>query len=354
MTRMPGRFLALALLLLSLGQVCTGKDVRIGVLGLFHPRQLIVTPARSEAFVLTINGERIVLEPGSSANAARITGATNSMRAEINGRTLQTGAIQAASRNGGAATILLTIPGKVSRRYRGTLSLVALHGEIVPVMTMDLETAVASAVLAESAPGTPEEALKAQAIVSRSYYVAGAGRHKNFDFCDLTHCQSLREPPAARSPAALASAATKGLVLSYENRPIAAMFTRSCGGKTLTPPQAGLPTNDYPYFAVVCDYCLRNPVRWARRISPEDAALLLNKGEAGRLAVDRRLGWNAVPSNNFKVRAAGGQILLQGKGQGHGIGLCQRGAGAMARSGATFREILARYFPNTSIVQLPQ
>jgi stage II sporulation protein D len=354
MIRMLGKFLALALLLLSLGPACAGKDVRIGVLGLFHPRQLIVTPARSEALVLAINGQRFVLEPGSPANAARITVTANAMRAEINGRTLQASAIQVTSRDGGMATLLLTMPGKVSRRYRGTLSLIARHGEIVPVVTMELDTAVASAVLAESAPGTPEEALKAQAIVSRSYYVAGAGRHKDFDFCDLTHCQFLREPPVAGSPAAGASAATKGLILSYEDRPVAAMFTRSCGGKTLTPAQAGMPSNGYPYFAVVCDYCLGNPVRWARRISPEDAALLLNKGEAGRLAVDRRLGWNAVPSNDFTARAASGQVLLQGKGQGHGIGLCQRGAAAMARNGATFREILTHYFPNTTIVQLPQ
>src|SRR6202790_919501 len=220
---------------------------------------------------------------------------------------------------------------------------------------MDLETAVASAVLAESAPGTPLEALKAQSIDTRSYYVGGAGRHENFDFCDLTHCQSLREPPAPDSPAVQATAATQGLVITYGEKPIATMFTRSCGGRTRTPAELGLATKSYPYFAVLCDICHKNPIRWTRRVSTEDAAILA-KGEAGRLTVDRRLGWHAVPSNNFAARPDNkndnAQVLLEGIGQGHGIGLCQRGASAMARTGATFREILAHYFPNTSLTSI--
>ncbi len=78
---------------------------------------------------------------------------------------------------------------------------------------------------------------------------------------------------------------------------------------------------------------------------------MIGKGEAGRLAVDRRLGWNAVPSNNFTAREVGGEVVLQGVGQGHGIGLCQRGAKAMAREGQNFRQILDHYFSNTAVVQ---
>jgi stage II sporulation protein D len=56
-----------------------------------------------------------------------------------------------------------------------------------------------------------------------------------------------------------------------------------------------------------------------------------------------------VPSNNFTAHKEDDKVVLEGRGQGHGIGLCQRGAKAMAESGATFREILEHYFPNTKI-----
>jgi stage II sporulation protein D len=249
---------------------------------------------------------------------------------------------------------VLSVPEEITRQYRGSLTIIVAAGNTIqPIIALDPETAVASAVLAESAPNTPLEALKAQSVVTRSYYAAGSGRHENFDFCDLTHCQFFGEPPSPKSPAAEATAATQGLVLSYDEKPIATMFTRSCGGRTRTPAELGLPTNSYPYFAVLCDMCHKNPVRWTRRVSPEDAAIL-TKGEAGRLAVDRRLGWHAVPSNNFSAHTENAQVVLEGSGHGHGIGLCQRGASAMARTGATFREILAHYFPNTALIAAPQ
>jgi len=216
---------------------------------------------------------------------------------------------------------------------------------------MDLETAVASAVAAESGSDAPPEALKAQAVVARSYYVAGRGRHRDFDFCDLTHCQFLREPPPQDSPSARATRETRGIVLTFEEKPFAAMFSRSCGGHTRTPVEVGLPGSAYPYFSVFCDFCHKSPYRWTRRLSLQDAALLA-KGESGRLAVDRRFGWNAIPSNNFSSRQEGEQVILEGAGQGHSIGLCQRGAKGMAEEGSSFRQILNHYFPNSTLTLL--
>jgi len=158
----------------------------------------------------------------------------------------------------------------------------------------------------------------------------------------------LRGRPAPESSAMRATAATRGLVLMYANKPFAAMFTRSCAGRTRTPAEDGLPYSGYPYFPVICDYCRKNPFRWTRTISAEDAARLA-KGENGRLALCRRLGWNAIPSDDFTMRTDGHRIVLNAEGQGHGIGLCQRGAEAMAESGANFCAILAHYFPNTSL-----
>src|SRR5208283_5937008 len=209
--------------------------------------------------------------------------------------------VHAAGRNQNAADFVLVVPGKLERRYRGTLDVKIVDGVLMLIITMDLETAVASVVQAESLAGTPFEALKAQAVVTRSYFAAGAGRHAEFDFCDLTHCQFLREAPRPGSPAARAAEATRGLIITFGDRPVATMFTPSCGGHTLTPADIGIPSGGYPYFSVICDFCYKNPVRWSRRVTPEDAALLSDHHEAERLAVGRRLGWNAVPSNNFKA-----------------------------------------------------
>ena len=263
------------------------------------------------------------------------------------------GDLHASGRNQQFAGLVLTLPGKIKRRYLGVLELKAKHGELLPIITMDLETAVASVIQAETTPGTPMEALKAQAVVSRSYFVSGGGRHTDFDFCDLTHCQFLREPPASDSPAANAVLSTHGLVLTYEEKTVAAMFTRSCGGRTRTPEEIRLSQNGYPYFSVRCDFCYNNPVRWTRKVSREDAALLKLRGENGRIAIGRRLGWDAVPSNNFTAQEAGGEVTLSGVGQGHGLGLCQRGARNMAESGSDFRAILDHYFPNTRLDVLP-
>lgn len=329
------------------------RTVRIGVLGIFHPQQLVLAADPPGQLLVSAADHQIFLQPGSACSLLRVRSSGDTMLLSCGGKEIRASEIRASGRNQQFAGLVITIPGKIKRRYEGVRELKAKSGELIPVVTMDLETAVASVVQAEAAPGTPMEALKAQAVVSRSYFVAGGGRHADFDFCDLTHCQFLREPPAADSPAANAVAATHGLVLTYDSKPVAAMFTRSCSGHTRTPQEIGLPQSGYPYFSVPCDFCYRNPVRWTRRISREDAALLILHGENGRLVIGRRLGWDAVPSDNFTAHDEGGNVTLQGIGQGHGLGLCQRGARNMAERGSNFRAILAHYFPNTSLQEFP-
>lgn len=331
--------------------LANAQNVRIGVLGIFHPRQLDLTSGNVDAIVVTAAGKTFFLQPGSPAGKLQIRASGNELLLRIAGKELRASDIHAAGRNQDATDFILSVPGKIERRYRGTLDLKIVGDELVPVVTMDLETAVASVVQAESLAGTSFEALKAQTVVTRSYLVAGGGRHAEFDFCDLTHCQSLQEAPRPGSPAAVAAEATRDLIITFDEKAVAAMFTGSCGGHTLTPADIGISSRGYPYFSVVCDFCHKNPVRWSRRLSREDAAILSDHREAGRLSVDRRLGWNAVPSNNFKTHESGTEVILQGVGQGHGVGLCQRGARAMAEEGVDFRKIIDHYFPNTSLVR---
>jgi peptidoglycan hydrolase-like amidase len=243
------------MLLVSLVAVASARDVTIGVFGLFHPRKLEIVA----------NGRR--------------THVTTSSR------------LPADFRRG---TFTLSVPGRIERRYRGSLTIYAGDGELVPVLTTDLETAVASIVAAESPPGAHVESLKAQAVATRSFLVAGAGRHPHSDFCDTTHCQFLREPPGQVSVFARAAQATKGLVLEYQGHVVEALYSADCGGRTRTLADARLKPSNYPFFAVDC-------------------------------------------------------VNSEGVVSGHRVGLCQRGSDSMARGGALWRDILRWYFPATTV-----
>ncbi len=185
-----------------------------------------------------------------------------------------------------ASEIIVSVPGRIERRFRGRLDLIRDGIEVVPVVTMDLEDAVASIVAAESPPGAGLESLKAQAVVARSYLIGARGRHPHADFCDTTHCQFLRELPLKGTLASKATHTTTGVVLTSDGRVLAALYSADCGGSTRSGP--------YPFFGVAC------PLR------------------------------TGVPS-------------------GHRYGLCQTGAAVMARDGATWKDILRRYFPAAAI-----
>jgi hypothetical protein len=136
---------------------------------------------------------------------------------------------------------VLSIPKKITRRYHGTLEIKPTAGVLIAVVTTDREAAVASVVAAESMPDTPAEALKAQAIATRSYFVAGGKRHHDFDFCDTTHCQFLREPTPAAGAAARVVAATRGFVLAYDSQLFSAITPEGAVG-----PRGRLPNLAFP------------------------------------------------------------------------------------------------------------
>jgi peptidoglycan hydrolase-like amidase len=253
--------------------------VRIGVFGLFHPALFEIQPARGGVLVIESHGREQVLEGAASVrlrSAARVTG-----------------------RDGAEAAFVLSVPGKIRREFYGRLEIKEQGSRLAAIVEMDLETAVGSIVAAEGADATPLEARKAQAVVARSFLTAARGRHAGFDFCDTTHCQFLRSPPAESSAAFQAASQTRGMALNYDGRVIAALYSADCGGRTRTLEQAGWGGQEisgYPYFAVECP--------------------------------------------------------VHGAVSGHRIGMCQAGAAEMARRGAGFREILGRYFPAAAIASL--
>jgi stage II sporulation protein D len=336
-----------ALLLAASAQ---GQQVHIGVLSLFHPRELEISAPQGAALLLLAGQKSLVIERSSGASSAQIRISSGEIGIIAGTQRLRGATVLVTSRDLRTADFQLAIPGKISRHYRGSLEIRIDSGALSAVVTMDLETAVASVVGSESTADTPLEALKAQAVATRSYFVASRGRHHGFNFCDTTHCQFLRAPPAPGSAAAQATEATRGLVLAFQSQPVAGMYTRSCSGSTHSPAEVGLPPSPYPYYSVECKYCRERPHRWQRRLSPADAEQLRKSNEGSRLNLNRRLGWNTVPSNDFTMKREGDVVVLRGAGMGHGIGLCQAGANAMANSGADFREILAHYYPNSNLL----
>jgi len=303
--------------------------VRIGVFSLFHPQTLTLTA--DHPLTLLLDGAPRILDAHQVATLhATPAGLT------VDNTPTHTLAVP-------AGTFTLAVPGKLTRSYRGALTLTARNCILIPAVTMDTELAVASIVAAESPPHAPLEALKAQAIASRSFLLANPHAHSGFDACDTTHCQFLRSPPPAGSPAAQATRATRGMVLTWRASPaappriVAAMFSRSCGGHTRVPPSTS--PDRYPFYSVRCDFCLRHPELWTRTDVPAFAT------ERERIAWNRTHGWEAIPSTSFQSTAN----ALTGTGTGHGIGLCQLGAADLASNGNSSEKILAHFFPNATI-----
>jgi peptidoglycan hydrolase-like amidase len=296
---------------LFIAALSPSQPLRIGVFGLFRPAELTVSPAPGTVLLVTAGAADLELSDGETMRCAARNQAVECV---AGGETWQAPVVFAAPRAQG--DFILAVPGRIERRFRGSLEIRVPSRALEPVVTVDLETAVASAVLAETRPGTPLPALEAQAVVTRSYYVAARGRHAGFDFCDTTHCQFFRRQPPPEDAASRAARSTAGLVLTWSGRPFAALFSASCGGRTRALSQS---SEEYPYFAVDCPFCPRT-----RHIDC-----------------------------TYCTRSEGPWANRRGAGAGHGIGLCQSGARIMAASGANFLAILSRYYPNTTLKLIP-
>ncbi len=273
----------------------------------------------------------------------------------------------------------------IDRRYEGSLSVEARGGELIVRVTMPLETYVAAVTASETPVDTPFEALRAQAIVARSYALASGRRHEEADACDLAHCQVLRGAGGPRHlrRAKEATRDTEGIVLRLSDGAIAAApFHASCGGHTADPVAVfGAP--DHTGAGAIPDVCPASP--WRAELprgvlakaaeevlgSPvEPSDLLLDRGPSGVVGrvIDRasgrsgsgdaftralgaRVGWGRIRSARFALSLGGERALLEGTGHGHGVGLCQAGAATLASQGRTAEQILGRYFPRATLTQ---
>ncbi len=293
--------------------------------------------------------------------------------------------------------LVLVVQGRDvrSRVATGVVSITSKGGVLEVIAAMPLEQLVASAVSAELADVDDSAALEATAIALRSYLVTRtAHRGQGFDVCDSTHCahsQGAPDPDDAHDRVAIdACRRSEGLVLMVNGDVLPGYCTASCGGRTVTPADVW-GSRAAGYASVRCAWCRTSAYyRWSRSLKVSDvnsatraltgdrsqsdidvyvAALRSGvaadvvvrsngretevTGDAFRLSVGRRLGWDAIPSNKFQIERRRDFYVIRGSGYGHCIGLCLAGAVTLAREGRDARAIIATYFPGAGIAQLP-
>jgi stage II sporulation protein D len=255
--------------------------------------------------------------------------------------------------------------------------------------TIPLEEYLRGVVAGEASIEGEMEALKAQAVVSRTFALKNLGRHSHegYDFCSTTHCQ--RYVAKSGNAAARAVAETAGQVLvDRQNQLIDAYFHAACGGMTANIASLwGVPAPSY-LCGVRDDYCAAMPHHsWTqsmptsklcvalhedartdvgrrldniivtKRDATGRAELVSIQGERRRevsgwdfkIVVGRKLGWSFLKSSRFEVARHGTDFVFRGSGFGHGLGLCQEGAHVMGHRGAAYQQILSHYFPGTSM-----
>jgi stage II sporulation protein D len=303
------------------------------------------------------------------------------------------------------------------RPYRGTITAWRDRTGVTVVDRVPMETYLAGVVSAEMGRRslTEQEALRAQAVVSRTYALRNLRRWQvqGFDLyatvADQVYGGAASETPEGRG----AVDATRGRILTYGGVPIDAFFYSTCGGRTADGTEV-FRAADRPYLRSVPDvaddgtaYCSISPrFRWheewtgealratlQRTLPPVDAAAggttmasdvsevrdvrvsyRTPSGRVGRLTIALRRGdvyvdepnvrqvlrpvsGELLRSNTFTLTVSGAgqrvtRLTADGAGAGHGVGFCQWGAVGRSRAGQDYQRILAAYFPGASLERL--
>jgi len=284
--------------------------------------------------------------------------------------------------------------GELQRRFAGRLSVRSSKGALSFIEELPLEEYVQGVLEAEIPYGFPPEALKAQAVLIRTFALKNLDRHakEGYHLCDLTHCQAYAGREKNSRTFEEAVKATKSMTLAYVFKPVEALYHSTCGGHTSAFHRVFGGGKMIPYLMGVDDlnYCGKSPHQeWESSIPLKIMEEVLKKdlqtnprGEIRNLkAVDREqngrvftlalegkrnfdlsvtqfmsvigryLGWSKIKSNWFDAEVKDAEAHFKGRGLGHGVGMCQWGARGMAEAGKKFDEILFHYFPTTNLIQ---
>lgn len=277
----------------------------------------------------------------------------------------------------------LTFQGKT---YRNKISVIAKDRGCLVINTLDLEKYLSGLINKEMSPSWPMAALKAQAVASRTYalFQMEENRHQDFDLESTTADQVYAGASAETAKSNQATEETKGEILAYSGSPIKAYFHANCGGKTEAPEFVWGQKN--PAFrSVYCPYhrTQKEKVQWEVRLSKQQiyqavkkiagslpksffhvaqveagapngnqrlSDIMVSDARGNSLVISSNAFRNAIGntkfrSTSFQLKKEGDAVRFIGEGFGHGVGMCQVGAKAMADEGKNYREILSHYYP---------
>jgi stage II sporulation protein D len=278
------------------------------------------------------------------------------------------------------------IPATEATLESASLGRVVRIGSLAPdggVLTLPLEVYVARVLAGEAEATASDGAQQALAIAARTYATVNAGRHarEGFDLCDTTHCQVWRAATASTRRAVLATA---GLVLTYNGAPAEVFYSASCGGHTERASDVWARGALFPYLqAVEDDVHGGDPVWRLERSLQEIHDALLRAGSRGARLEDVRvetrsasgrvtrvglsgmspdvmtgddfrgaLGFATLRSTAFSMERIGDRLVFEGRGYGHGVGMCVIGANRRGQRGERAEAILAHYFPALAVESL--
>jgi len=285
-----------------------------------------------------------------------------------------------------SAVPLVGLNGKL---YRGSLLLkpsVAVNADgtekstfIAVINIVRIEDYLLSVVPSEVPSSWPQEALKAQAIAARSYVVANLNKHKadGYDVKDTVEDQVYRGVVSENDDTNVACASTCGLVLKQNTKVISAFFHSTSGGSTEL--SENVWSKPLPYLKSVPDFDDEAPLfTWQRSFtvtqlnkmlgldSDQLSALFVvgrHKSSGQRVKHMIAVGSSStrfltgtevrkllnLPSTQFSVLQADGAYVFSGRGFGHGLGMSQWGAKALADKGYNAGQILSYYYKDVTI-----
>jgi stage II sporulation protein D len=274
------------------------------------------------------------------------------------------------------------------RKFRGNLEFIRdKNAKLSVVSHIDLEDYVKGILYHETSHYWPMEALKAQAIASRTYavYQMQENKSKDYDLTSDIRFQVYGGKTSERYRTNKAVKDTRGIILTYKDKIFPAFFHATCGGHTQD--ASRLWDIDMPPLrGVTCNFCKESPhFSWhyvlalneikeklikagykidalrSIEISGKDSfnrntdlKLISSLGDIKISAKDFRnlIGSNIIRSTNFKVNIISKDAIFEGFGWGHGVGLCQWGAYFMAKQGYTAKQILRYYYPESDVKTL--